>query len=66
MTGCYLQLGAATVHRELGTGGIGRVRLRPDPTTVPIEGIDPIRVVLVTRAGDTNPLIGDLLNAAFT
>lgn len=43
--------------------GDRRPRLRPDLTTVPIEGIDPVRVVLATRAADTNPLISDLLNA---
>ncbi|MFB8281557.1 LysR family transcriptional regulator [Nocardia colli] len=42
--------------------GDRRPQLRPDLTTVPIEGIDPVRVVLATRASDTNPLITDFLN----
>ncbi|MFI6169303.1 LysR family transcriptional regulator [Nocardia sp. NPDC051052] len=43
--------------------GDRRPQLRPDLTTVPIEGIDPVRVVLASRAGDTNPLITDFLSA---
>ncbi|MCA1221745.1 LysR family transcriptional regulator [Streptomyces sp. 8L] len=43
--------------------GDRRPRLRPDLTTVPIEGIDPVRVVLATRAADANPLISDFLDA---
>ncbi|GAA2077736.1 LysR substrate-binding domain-containing protein [Streptomyces albiaxialis] len=40
--------------------GDRRPRLRPGLTTVPIEGIDPVSVVLATRAGETDPLIEDL------
>ncbi|MEG8183088.1 LysR family transcriptional regulator [Nocardia terpenica] len=43
--------------------GDRRPHLRPDLTTVPIEGIEPVRVVLATRAADANPLINDLRNA---
>ncbi|WTL52233.1 LysR family transcriptional regulator [Nocardia sp. NBC_01499] len=43
--------------------GDRRPHLRPDLTTVPIEGIDPVRIVLATRTADTNPLITDFLNA---
>ncbi|MFJ5227813.1 LysR family transcriptional regulator [Streptomyces sp. NPDC088400] len=43
--------------------GDRRPQLRPDLVTVPIEGIDPVRVVLATRAADANPLINDFLNA---
>jgi len=43
--------------------GDRRPQLRPDLTTVPIEGIDPVRIVLATRASDTNPLINDFLSA---
>ncbi len=35
----------------------------PGLTTVPIEGIDPVRVVLATRSAEANPLINDFLNA---
>jgi len=43
--------------------GDRRPQLRPGLTTVPIEGVDPVRVVLATRAADVNPLIDDFLNA---
>ncbi|MGK3203457.1 LysR family transcriptional regulator [Amycolatopsis sp. MEPSY49] len=43
--------------------GDRRPQLRPDLTTVPIEGIAPVRVVLATRVDDANPLITDFLNA---
>ncbi|WP_280387347.1 hypothetical protein [Nocardia wallacei] len=43
--------------------GDRRPQLHPGPTTAPIEGIDPVRVVLATRASDANPLITDLLRA---
>ncbi|PPJ26942.1 hypothetical protein C5E45_22195 [Nocardia nova] len=43
--------------------GDRRPELRPDLTTVPIEGVDPVRVVPATRVTDTNPLIADFLNA---
>ncbi|MBU3062345.1 LysR family transcriptional regulator [Nocardia sp. NEAU-G5] len=43
--------------------GDRRPQLRPGLTTVPIEGIDSVRVVLATRATDANPLIDDLRNA---
>nr|WP_225956758.1 LysR family transcriptional regulator [Amycolatopsis lexingtonensis] len=42
--------------------GDRRPRLRPDLTTVPIEDIEPARVVLAARAGDDNPLITDFRN----
>ena len=43
--------------------GDRRPQLRPGLTTVPVEGIDPVRVVLATRAADANPLIDDFLDA---
>jgi DNA-binding transcriptional LysR family regulator len=43
--------------------GDRRPQLRPDLTTVPIEGVDPARIVLATRAADTHPLITDFTNA---
>ncbi|MEU7043942.1 LysR family transcriptional regulator [Streptomyces varsoviensis] len=43
--------------------GDRRPRLRPGLTTVPIEDIAPVSVVLATRAADTNPLIEDFLAA---
>jgi DNA-binding transcriptional LysR family regulator len=32
-------------------------RLRPDLTTIPLEGVEPSQVVLATRAGDRNRLV---------
>jgi DNA-binding transcriptional LysR family regulator len=43
--------------------GDRRPRLRPDLTTVPIEDVEPVRVVLATRAADDHPLITDFVNA---
>lgn len=44
--------------------GDRRSSLRPDLVTVPIEGAPPSRVVLVSRKGDTNPMIRNLELAA--
>ena len=36
----------------------GRIRgLRPDLTTIPLEGVEPSQVVLATRAGDRSRLV---------
>jgi hypothetical protein len=37
--------------------GVRDSRLRPDVTTVPLEGVEPCHVVLATRAGDRNRLL---------
>lgn len=44
--------------------GDRRSSLRPGLVTVPVEGAPASRVVLVSRAGDRNPLIGALRQAA--
>ena len=44
--------------------GDRRSSLRPDLVTVPIEDAPPSRVVLVSRRGDSNPMIEDLRRAA--
>ena len=44
--------------------GDRRSSLRPDLVTVPVEGAPPSRVVLVSRRGDPNPMIGQLRLAA--
>ncbi|GJF22622.1 LysR family transcriptional regulator [Streptomyces sp. HO565] len=44
--------------------GDRRSSLRPDLVTVPIEGAPPSQVVLVSRKGDPNPMIGNLRLAA--
>jgi DNA-binding transcriptional LysR family regulator len=40
--------------------GDRRSSLRPDLVTVPIEGVPPSRVVLVSRKSDPNPMIRNL------
>lgn len=44
--------------------GDRRVTLRPDLATVPIEGLAPGHVVLVTRDGEQDPLIADFRESA--
>ncbi|MEZ0350193.1 LysR substrate-binding domain-containing protein [Mycobacterium sp. pR1184] len=39
------------------TAGFHGNALRPDITTVPLQGVEPCRVVLATRAGDRNRLV---------
>ncbi|GAA1928544.1 hypothetical protein GCM10009753_72950 [Streptantibioticus ferralitis] len=38
--------------------------LRPDLTTVPLEGVEPSHVVLATRAGDRNRLLAAFCTVA--
>ncbi|MER6227209.1 LysR family transcriptional regulator [Streptomyces sp900105755] len=44
--------------------GDRRAAAREDVALVPVTGIDPCEVVLVTRAGDPNPLLGPLEDVA--
>jgi DNA-binding transcriptional LysR family regulator len=41
-------------------------RLRPDLTTIPLEGVEPCHVVLATRAGDRNRLVAHFRKLAET
>ncbi|GAA0388683.1 LysR family transcriptional regulator [Microbispora corallina] len=41
-------------------------RLRPDLTTIPLEGVEPSQVVLATRAGDRNRLVAAFRRLAGT
>lgn len=41
----------------------GITSLRPDLTTVPLEGVEPSHVVLATRAGDHSRLVAAFPNA---
>jgi DNA-binding transcriptional LysR family regulator len=41
-------------------------RMRPDLTTVPLEGVEPCHVVLATRAGDRNRLVAHFRKLAET
>jgi DNA-binding transcriptional LysR family regulator len=51
--------GQAVAIVPVGSGmiGAGTVSLRPDLTTVPLEGVEPSHVVLATRAGDRGRLV---------
>jgi DNA-binding transcriptional LysR family regulator len=44
--------------------GDRRFTLRPDITAIPIKGIDPCQVVVVTRVDETNDLVADFRNSA--
>lgn len=44
--------------------GDRRSTLRDDLTTIPIEGVDPTQVVVVSRAGDRNPLVDRFVESA--
>jgi DNA-binding transcriptional LysR family regulator len=46
--------------------GYQHARLRPDLVTIPIEGIEPCRVVVVTRAGERNRLVAAFRESAKT
>lgn len=50
----------------ISAGGRGGSSLRPDLTTVPLEGVEPSHVVLATRAGDRNRLLDAFLKTART
>lgn len=41
-----------------------RATLRDDLVTVPVDGIEPCQVVVVTRAGDRNPLVAHFVESA--
>jgi hypothetical protein len=49
----------STLARTLRVG-----RLRPDLTTIPLDGVEPSHVVLATRAGDNNRLLAAFRKAA--
>ncbi len=38
--------------------------LRPDLRAVPVDDVDPVTVVLATRAGDRRPLVTDFARLA--
>ncbi|WP_320775814.1 LysR family transcriptional regulator [Streptomyces sp. CRN 30] len=50
----------------LTPSGDRRSALRDDVTTVPVEGIEPCQVVVATRRGDGNPLVGEFRKSAHT
>ena len=46
------------------SAGLRADRLRPDLTTIPLDGVEPGHVVLATRAGDNNRLLAVFRKAA--
>jgi DNA-binding transcriptional LysR family regulator len=52
-----LELIAAGQAVAITPAVIGAQRLRPDLTTIPLEGVEPSHVVLATRAGERSPLV---------
>jgi DNA-binding transcriptional LysR family regulator len=46
------------------SAGVHPSRLRPDVTTVPLEGVEPSHVVLATRADDRSSLVAAFRKAA--
>ncbi|MGW4906087.1 LysR family transcriptional regulator [Streptomyces sp. NPDC004270] len=59
-----LELVAGGQALALAPASVENVLLRRDLTTVPVEGIEPCRVVLATRAKDHGPLVNDFLGVA--
>jgi DNA-binding transcriptional LysR family regulator len=57
-----LELIAGGEALALAPAGDQHTPLRRDLTTVPVEGVEPCRVVLATRARDHVPLAGDFLD----
>lgn len=47
----------AAGHAVAISAGVHDNSLRPDITTVPLEGVEPSHVVLATRAGDRSRLV---------
>jgi hypothetical protein len=46
------------------SAGLRPDSLRPDLTTVPLEGVEPSHIVLATRAGDRHRLVAAFVKAA--
>ena len=54
----------AAGHAAIISAGLYAAGIRPDLTTVPIEGIEPGRVVVATRAGERSPLVAAFRTSA--
>lgn len=61
-----LELIASGEAIAIVAAGMPANALRPDLTTVPLEGVDPAQVVLATRAGDNNRLLAAFRRIAKT
>jgi DNA-binding transcriptional LysR family regulator len=57
----YIASGQAVAIVSTGLRATG---IRPDLTTIPLEGVEPAHVVLATRAGDRNRLLADFRKIA--
>ena len=59
-----LELIASGQAVTIVSAGLRADRLRPDLTTIPLDGVEPSHVVLATRAGDNNRLLAAFRRAA--
>jgi DNA-binding transcriptional LysR family regulator len=59
-----LELIAAGEAVAIIPGGLQAANLRPDLTTIPLEGVDPSHIVIATRADDRNRLLADFRKCA--
>ena len=59
-----LELIASGQAVTIVSAGLRADRLRPDLTTIPLDGVEPSHVVLATRAGDNNRLLAAFRKAA--
>ncbi|HYQ69304.1 LysR family transcriptional regulator [Actinophytocola sp.] len=57
----YIAAGQAVA---IVSAGLQATAIRPELTTVPLEGVEPAHVVLATRAGDRNRLVADFRKIA--
>lgn len=56
----------AAGHAAIISAGPHATGIRPDLTTIPIEGLPPAHIVVATRPGDTNPLVTAFRTSAAT
>jgi DNA-binding transcriptional LysR family regulator len=59
-----LELIASGQAVTIVSAGLRADRLRPDLTTIPLDGVEPSHVVLATRAGDNSRLLAAFRKAA--
>ena len=61
-----LELIASGQIVAIAAAGMPASAIRPDLTTIPLEGVEPAQVALATRAGDTNRLLAAFRRIART
>jgi DNA-binding transcriptional LysR family regulator len=59
-----LELIAAGEAVAIIPAGLHAESLRPDLTTIPLEGVDPSHIVIATRADDRSRLLADFRKCA--